>query len=218
MSRCPVCGDVIATGPLCTVADTDCIEFDPAQDGSEANPYAPSPIADVDADQLFSCGPNGMLVVLPDVLTNPPACQAFSSVNLSIANDTLTAVTFNSENFDTHTMHSPTVNPTRITIPADGPYVANFVFAFAPHLTGDRLGYIRVNGTELYPPVSKPTVGTWPGQTAGNTADMEAGITMEIQDEFLAGDYLEALVRQTSGGALTLVAESYSPVFTVIAA
>lgn len=213
MPRCPVCGDVIATGSLCTVADSDCIEFDPVQDGSEANPYAPSPIVDNDSDQLFSCGPDGMLVVLPDVVTNPPACQAFSSVNIGITNDTLTAVSFNSENFDTHAMHSPSTNPTRITIPADGPYVVTFVFAFKEHLVGDRVGVIRRGGTEVLATVSKPTAGT----SGPGDADLETGITIEIQDEFVAGNYVEGLVRQTSGTTLTLISESYSPVLTVVA-
>jgi hypothetical protein len=216
MARCPECGEVIATGSLCTVDDSDCIVV--GGDGSEATPFILEPVLDPDGDNLLTCGTDGLLVELPESLTNPPACQAFSSVNLSIINDTLTAVTFNSERFDTHGMHSPSVNPTRITIPAggDGVYVVNFVCAFGEHLTGDRLAYIRKNGTTLYPPVSKPTAGTWFGSSGITDADLETGLTIEIEDDFVATDYVEALVRQTSGGTLTLVSESYSPVLTVV--
>src|ERR1044072_384655 len=59
-------------------------------------------------------------------LANPPACRVYNSSAESIADHTLVTVTFNSERYDTDTMHSTSVNAGRITVKTAGLYVVSF--------------------------------------------------------------------------------------------
>lgn len=51
-----------------------------------------------------------------------PICQVYLSVAQSIPDNTLTALTFGAENFDSHGFHSTSVNPSRVTPTVAGIY------------------------------------------------------------------------------------------------
>lgn len=115
-----------------------------------------------------------------------------TNVTQSINNNTYTALTWNSEDFDTDGFHSTTTNTSRITIPTGkgGKYRVEASTAWATDATGERVLVIRKNGS---------TVAL--NQTIGTTA---TAISNELSCVLVlaANDYIEAFVLQSSGGSL----------------
>lgn len=202
MPRCPTCDYEIEPGCNCAVADGTDLEW--TGDGSDGSPFALSPILSADPDNLLTCGANGMLAEIPDAIVNPPACQIYKSTHTSVPDDTLTALSFNARLYDTDTMHSLVTDPERITIKTAGVYVVTLEAVWNKNVAGDRIAQVRKNGSDVLSLESKRTGG----------ADLLVGHSITVQDVFAVNDYLEALVHQTSGGNLLLLADSYSPVFS----
>jgi hypothetical protein len=114
---------------------------------------------------------------------------AYNNTTQSIANATLTALTFNAEDFDTAAFHDNATNPTRLTAPKTG-YYRLTAHAYAP-FAASTAKHIRVrkNGTtEL---VTKPH--PLPAAESG----MEVTCVMKLT----AADYVEVMVYQDQGGA-----------------
>ena len=128
-------------------------------------------------------------------LANPPKCRVYMSAALSVANTTNTAVTFNSERFDTDTMHSTSANTDRITFTTAGTYLVGANLGWAASTAGSRYVDFLVNGATQIP-----------GEAV--EAYDEAGFgTMQAPSTlyaFTAGQYVTLRVRQNSGGALNL--------------
>lgn len=127
-------------------------------------------------------------------------CSAYRTTNLSIDNETFTAVTLpDGENFDTDTMHSTASNTSRITVPATGYYLITASCQFAVNGTGIRAFNFRKNGT------TDVTTGM-----AGWTADPTIGATYgnsvngSVVASLAASDYVELMAYQSSGGALNV--------------
>lgn len=111
----------------------------------------------------------------------------------SIANSMPAAITFNATRWDTNTFFA-VANPTRLTFNKAGTYLIGFNVGFAQNGTGERLAWIRLNGTTNIGGslrfASNPN-----GFTVLNGA---------ITWQFNVGDYIELLVEQSSGGALSV--------------
>ena len=137
-------------------------------------------------------------------LAHPPRVRVYNSANISIPNSALTALTFNSERFDTDTMHSTAANTGRITFTTAGGYDVGCGVSFAANATGQRDVGIRLNGVTLIAydarPAAPATVGTI--------------FAFSTFYEFAAGDYIEVVVFQNSGAALNVTASgNISPEF-----
>ena len=140
-------------------------------------------------------------------LANKPRVRVYNSAAISIPHDTATALTFNSERFDTDTMHSTAVNTGRITFTTAGTYLVGATLQFADNATGNRQVAIRLNGSTLLDVRTFPAYSTGGGSMLG-TATLYA---------FSAGDYVEVRVYQNSGAALDVVASgNHSPEFWAI--
>lgn len=200
--RCPVCEEVIPAGSLCLVEDSDC--FDVTGGGTELAPHVVVPILSADGDQLLTCTASGLYAAVPTSISNRPAVMAYHTVPQSIANNTLTTVALNNELYDTDTMHDNTTNNSRLTITTAGFYEIVFNGVWKNNSTGDRIAQIRKNGTDILDYESKRAGG----------ADLLVGHCVSVQEAFAATDYVEARVQQTSGAALLLLGDSYSPIFT----
>jgi hypothetical protein len=139
--------------------------------------------------------------------SNPkPSCRVFNSADISIPNATNTAITFNSERWDNGAMHSTSSNTSRITIPSGGGGKYLFIArcTFAANATGTRGLFLRLNGSTLF------------GEDFETSASASAGTRLETQALYnvAAGDYVEAIAYQDSGGALNVLAlGNYSPEF-----
>ena len=120
--------------------------------------------------------------------------QVLGQGTQSIANNTVTALLFDVEDFDTDGFHSNVTNTSRITIPAGkgGKYLLNGIFYFAANATGYRYSNFAKNGTTV----------SGLAQVAGASASIEVGLSNSIVLNLVATDYVEFCVRQTSGGSL----------------
>lgn len=197
----------------CSLLDGDCIQI--TGKGTPELPFVGEPVFDPDVDNLASEAVDGLLVQLPTYITNPPRCEAYHNANVSTTSDVGLLVALNSERFDSDptglAMHDTATLNSRITIRTAGIYVVTFVCAFAGNATGDRLAVIRKNGTDIIGSVEKGAA----------SAAFETGLSITIQEQFEVDEYVEASVRQDSGGALNLIGSTsstvrYSPVLSVI--
>lgn len=117
-----------------------------------------------------------------------------SSATQSIANNTNTTVSWNSEEYDTSAIHDNTTNNSRLTIPSGsgGYWSVTGKITFAGSATGARQLRLNKNGT-LIANFLVPITGSG-----------EQSIILTNTFNLVAGDYLEMVVYQNSGGALNL--------------
>jgi len=122
-------------------------------------------------------------------------CHLYKSGTQSINNSTDTALTWDSEQFDTDTFHSTSTNTSRITIPSGkaGKYLFTGRINWATNATGSREFKFFKNGVEqFWQPVA--------------VAPTQTGNTWTTIYDAAVSDYFEAYVWQNSGGALTTIA------------
>lgn len=140
-------------------------------------------------------------------LESPPACQLRRAASLTVSTGTWTAVTFNeADYYDPYGMHSPTSNPTRITIPsgAAGVYLLTATFDWAGGAPG--------------------TLASCRFLVGGATIIGENGVSNNATSgcasthwSFSAGDYVEMQVFQNSGSSRTLFGGSaFAPLFSAV--
>lgn len=133
-----------------------------------------------------------------------PAARAFNSANISIATATTTAITLDSERFDTDTIHDTVTNNSRLTCKTAGKYQITGNVSWAASAGGTfRAVQIRLNGaTTIAAALNSPS--------ASNSSDMAVTTLYDLA----VNDYVELMVRQDSGGALNVVASgNFSPEF-----
>jgi hypothetical protein len=140
-----------------------------------------------------------------------PACIVYNTTNQSIPNTTATMLAFNAERVDNDGMHDNATNNTRITCRTAGTYVVTVSVIFAVSATGVRVLQV----------VHSTAGGViWQSQNAvtaaANTTRLNAAGTIDL----LVGEYIEAQVIQTSGGALDSVAvtvpSGLAPIFAAV--
>ena len=122
-----------------------------------------------------------------------PSARVYNDAAISIDHNTVTALTFNSERWDTNTIHSVLLNTGRLTCATAGIYSIFGHVRFAEHNTGNRILAIRLNGSDVY---------SNHRQDAVQGAQTPMSISTHIS--LAASDYVELTVYQTSGGALNI--------------
>lgn len=129
-------------------------------------------------------------------LEYPPNCSAYNSTGQTITTGTVTALTFDSEQFDTHTMHSTSSNTSRITVPSAGKYILMAQVVFDINSTGRRLFNFRKNGSDLFGSLDeKQTVSTGGYTVCKGLLIVDAA----------ANDYFECVVYHTKGSNLDVL-------------
>src|SRR5678815_4874680 len=81
-----------------------------------------------------------------DALVGPKA-RVYHNTTQSIANNTNVALAFNSERFDTDTIHDLSTNNSRLTCRTAGTYLLLGHFGTAANATGRRVIAIRLTGS-----------------------------------------------------------------------
>jgi hypothetical protein len=122
-------------------------------------------------------------------------CSLYSTTAQTISNATATAITFNSEHFDTDAFHSTSTNTSRITIPTGkGGYYLFLAFAeWSSSADGRRYFLLKKNGS-----------GGVEFETLANPSTASpTGLFYYIQSA-VAGDYFEIFCEQSSGGNLNV--------------
>lgn len=135
------------------------------------------------------------------ILGNPPRARAVHSTTQSLTSGSWTAISLDTENWDTDGMHSTVTNPARFTAATAGKYQVCGSIRFATNGTGLRAIGVRVNGTGA----GAPTV------TGVVVAPLSSDVTvlnMTTEVQLAVGDWVELCGLQTSGGALNSVNSS----------
>lgn len=125
-------------------------------------------------------------------LSRPAARLGRTTANQSIPHNTATALAWNAESEDTHNAHDNLTNASRFTAPVAGLYLVTATVTWNGNSTGTRQIGVRVNGTTTY---SGERIGV-----DGASITFVQSISRMVR--LAAGDYVEAVVVQTSGGAL----------------
>lgn len=136
-------------------------------------------------------------------------CSASKSATQSIANATYTAITFNTEDYDTDSIHDNSTNTTRFTVPTGkgGKWLISGVMTFASNATGFRFVRLYKNGTAFIVPSGVAPVN-------GDTTQ----VAVSYIHTFAAGDYMEVFVYQNSGGNLNVAGADTNIQFTYLGA
>lgn len=132
--------------------------------------------------------------------------RVFHNAVQSIPNNTVTALTFNSERADTDTIHDTATNNSRLTCKTAGVYQISAHVGYASNTTGYRVLQLTVNGTTtIASEVVTPVTG------------VPTRLTVTSLYALAVNDYVEAQAFQTSGGALnTEQVANYSPEFMMV--
>jgi hypothetical protein len=140
-------------------------------------------------------------------VTDAPTCRVYNSASISITTSgTAQALTFDSEAFDVGGCHSTSVNTGRITVPsgAGGKWVIGGEIRFATNATGYRIAGLRLNGSTILAQSVRSSVST----------NVQEHVQVQTIYSLAAGDYVELMATQTSGGALNAEAlASSAPLF-----
>jgi len=129
--------------------------------------------------------------------------RVYNNANISIAHDTYTALTFNSEVYDTDSIHSTGTNTGRLTCQTSGKYLIMATISFTDNAAGTRWVYFPIGGVGA---ISNFTV------FAANAAGTK--IVASTIYSLSVGQYVTCKVYQSSGGALNVEYSSMnSPYF-----
>lgn len=134
------------------------------------------------------------------------SARVYHSVDQPTATGVSLILAFNSERFDTDNIHNTVTNNSRLTCNTAGIYLIAVNISFAVSGTGGRSLLIRLNGTTLIASVEYQA-----------PASFYTGMNVAVIYQLAPGDYVEALVQQLSGGALSVVASPQrSPEFMMV--
>jgi hypothetical protein len=171
-----------------------------------------------DALQRLAIGSNGNVLTVDTAVDGKikwaaPAggatfvgCQVYKSAQQTLTNNTETALTFNTERFDTDTFHDTSTNTSRMTIPSGkaGYYLVIATVTFLSNSTPARAVTLRLNGDEYaYLQQLQPVSNG--GTITGGSYIINLAVA----------DYIEIFARQESGGNLNVGAGSLSTSFTI---
>lgn len=137
-------------------------------------------------------------------LANPPSCRVFNNAVINLATSGVgVALTFNSERWDTDTIHDTVTNTDRLTCKTAGLYAIYASVEFAVNATGNRQVFIELNGATAiaaHSQLATSTIGTQ--------------ITVKTIYKLAVNDYVRCIARQDSTAALNVSAfGNYSPEF-----
>ena len=120
-------------------------------------------------------------------------CALSSSVDLNINNNTTTAITWNTEDFDTDGFHSTSTNTSRFTIPAGkaGKYLFQSTIRLNNNTTGNRTLSLSKNGTNIKSFIMIPTA-------------VNPSISVSAVVSLAEADYVEATYLQDSGSTVPI--------------
>ncbi|MGE5281856.1 MAG: hypothetical protein ACM3N0_05970 [Chloroflexota bacterium] len=138
----------------------------------------------------------GAKTVTPSKLAAVPAVSVTNSAQQSIANVTVTHVSFDTETFDTAELHSAS-QPTRLTAPIDGIYEVSATVIFPSNATGTRSLELMLNEA-----TTNPIAGM---RVQANGASDLTELTASGLVELSAGEFVQVSVLQSSGNSLNVL-------------
>lgn len=137
-----------------------------------------------------------------DFILSPPRCFVYQTATTNCpTSGTENVLLFDTEQYDTDTMHSTSSNTGRITATTTGLYQVQYTITFAANATGYRTVSIRKNANAV------AGAGTLLNVARTNAVSgVGTIVTAAVDIPLTAGDYIELFGLQTSGGALATAA------------
>lgn len=165
-------------------------------------------VADLDTGDVL---PETWIDQARENMTNlivPPACRVYAGTATQVAIDTLTILQFESERFDTDSMHSTSTNTSRITCNTDGIYDIRAHVEWDVNATDHRATQIMLNGSTVIAQVVQQAV-----QVASTRTEQICSAHYAL----VAGDYVQVCVFQSGGSPLSVtVSGNHSPEFSAV--
>lgn len=155
---------------------------------------------------IFAGGGTASSTELNDCFDPPRARVRWAGAAPAIVTAVATALAFDTETYDVGGCHDPAVNNSRITCPAAGAGLWTFSTGaeIAANAAGRRELSLRINGALYIATTRVPP-----------TAADATRLAVSTEYRMVAGDYVEAVIFQSSGGNLNVtVADAYSPFLT----
>lgn len=118
----------------------------------------------------------------------------------SVNNNTVTAITYNTEEYDTDNYHSTVSNTSRLTVPTTAKYLVSVTLYFDAATVGVREIDITKN-------VGATTLAV---QAGGDQGGVPAIQNVTFTANLTAGDYIETNAFQTKGVAVNVIGASYA--------
>lgn len=156
-----------------------------------ATPYVKQTWADGDNTKPVSAARMGVIETGVFDAHYRPRCAVYASAPLGFASAAVAVITFDTELYDSNSMHSTVSNTARITAPVAGTYLITGRCVWVANATGTRTLQARLNGTTIIDDDSHE----------GSAASSRA-LLVSRQYLLAASDYVELLGNQTSGGSL----------------
>ncbi|MBI5622281.1 MAG: hypothetical protein HY924_00735, partial [Elusimicrobia bacterium] len=122
------------------------------------------------------------------------------SANQTLGDNTLTAITWDVETFDTDGMHDNATNNTRLTAPITGKYLVGATLVYNENTTGGRGVHVRKNGATYY--------GGNEPQTPAAGGTFHDAFSHTTLVDLAAGEYVEILGHQQSTVGLDVLSGS----------
>lgn len=123
------------------------------------------------------------------------------STTQTVATATPTALTFDTETWDTNALHSTSSNTSRLTATVGGKYLVQGSFTWDINSSGFRAAHILKNGATIYARKREPTIVS---ATAGTWSQVSGMV------DLAAGDYVELIATQDSGTTRTIDNKEFS--------
>lgn len=130
--------------------------------------------------------------------TDKPHARVRNTANISHSSSgSYQALTFDAERVDVGAMHDTSTNTGRLTVPTGGGgfYAVGGQIEFASNSTGRRGIQIRRNGSTV---IAR--------EESGNIGANDHAVTVSTVYQLAAGDYVELMGLQASGGSLNMLA------------
>lgn len=161
-----------------------------------------APTLPVDPDMIIASsmhGPKTNHAILERRSRGRDPVRVFKSGVQTITHNTVTALTYDSERYDLYGLHSTSSNTSRITITTSGYYLLGGFVTWASNAAGTRLVRVVLNGSGVLAGVQL--------EANGAAAAYEQSVTTGY---FLsAGQYVELMVYQFSGGNLDVIGSEF---------
>ena len=148
-------------------------------------------------DVLTATAQNNLLTTL-NSHTVPPMCRVYNSATLT-PYTTNTAITWNSESYDTDAMHDTGSNTSRITFQTAGVYLCTATIRVDATTVTQANLFAKINGA------ASPQLGQ---NLIGGLTTTYAGQISSFMYSFSAGDYLEWVQAWTGTGTGSINASS----------
>lgn len=150
-----------------------------------------TPSADNDTDTTYTAG-RGLDLSGTSFRLGVDGARVQRAAAQSIANNTFTAVTFATEEYDSGSYHDTSTNTSRLTVPVAGKYLITGSIEYAANATGVRAAGIRMDGTTYIASQSTASLG----------AVLATTVNVSVVRDLAASAYVELMAYQTSGGNL----------------